>query len=66
MSQQELSAPALAQLTVEPSVSQGLGYPNHRIDAPVAPTGWQPIRHENLNIVGLQSESSAPGAESGS
>jgi hypothetical protein len=66
MSQQELSAPALAQLTVEPSVSQGLGYPNHRIDAPVAPTGWQPIRHQNLTIVATQAESSALGAESGS
>jgi hypothetical protein len=66
MSQQELSAPALAQLTVEPSVSQGLGYPNHRIDAPEAPTGWQGIQTDNLNIVGNASGSETPSSDSGS
>jgi hypothetical protein len=63
VSQHELAAPAVSDLTVAPSVSPGLGYPNNRIDAPVAPTGWQPIQDKNLMAVGNYAQASASAAE---
>lgn len=66
MSHQELASPANSKLTVEPSVSAGLGYPNHRIDAPIAPTGWQVAKDTNLTSVGSKVQAPALSAESGS
>jgi hypothetical protein len=66
MSQQDLAAPALTQLTVESSVREGLGYPNHRIDDSLVPTGWLNKQAENLNDIGNTTQSQAGKTESGS
>jgi hypothetical protein len=66
MSQQDFAAPALIQLTVEASVREGLGYPNHRIDGSIVPTGWLNNQPENLMSIGNSTQSLAGKTESGS
>ena len=66
MSQQDLASPAVSNLTVAATVTAGLGYPNNRVDAPVAPTGWQPVLDKNLTVVGKSDQVSASTAGSGS
>lgn len=66
MSQQNLAAPALIKLTVEPSVREGLGYPNHRIDDSIVPTGWLNNQPQNLLSIGNNTQSLTGKTESGS
>ncbi len=66
MSQHELASPALAEATVESSVSPELGYPNNRVDASLEPTGWLLERDNYFTKVGGNAQALALSFESGS
>lgn len=59
MSQNQLGAPALVAVTVEPTVKDGLGYPNHRDAEAKEPTGWQGSGLNGLDQIPVDSANSA-------